>query len=290
MNVLKAFNNNEYTTNGLKVFDGENWVSAGFNITQNIEVGEELNFSVVGGTTEPTNPTENMIWVNTDIAISEWVFSAEQPTNPTAGMVWFNVDKVSSTPINALKQNGLYVYPTGCMQYIDSTWANKEVLLFQNSSWNSIRPLVIVLYDAGTVNTDLVGSFKSIGKKTVEGGSGGSATAPSVTYASDHIQLSNYASYQGGIFYTENMIDLTLYNQVYLKCSYSGLYIPSLKIYSAMPDYQNSNVVATISFDNATDGVITLDVSALSGSYYIAIAQMSATQTIFSYIYKLWCE
>jgi hypothetical protein len=125
--------------------------------------------------------------VNTDTEITSYIFSNTIPSNPAAGMMWFNVDKVSPTPINALKQNSLYIYPTGCMQYIDSAWANKEVLLFQNDSWNSIRPLTLVLYDAGTVNTDLVGSFKSVGMKTVAGNSGGSAAAPSVTYASDHI-------------------------------------------------------------------------------------------------------
>lgn len=38
-----------------------------------------LNLKVVGGTTEPTNPKENMIWVNTDTEITEWVFAAENP-------------------------------------------------------------------------------------------------------------------------------------------------------------------------------------------------------------------
>lgn len=39
----------------------------------------ELNFRVAGGTTQPTSPSENTIWVNTDTEISEWTFSAEDP-------------------------------------------------------------------------------------------------------------------------------------------------------------------------------------------------------------------
>jgi hypothetical protein len=38
--------------------------------------GTELNFDIVGGTTEPTNPTENMIWVNTNVEIADYIFSA----------------------------------------------------------------------------------------------------------------------------------------------------------------------------------------------------------------------
>lgn len=41
--------------------------------------GTSLNFKIVGGTTEPSNPTENMIWVNTDTPITNWIFSADNP-------------------------------------------------------------------------------------------------------------------------------------------------------------------------------------------------------------------
>lgn len=41
--------------------------------------GAGLNFKIVGGTTEPANPSENMIWVNTDAEITEWVISAINP-------------------------------------------------------------------------------------------------------------------------------------------------------------------------------------------------------------------
>ena len=40
--------------------------------------GTPLNFKVVGNP-QPTNPKKNMIWVNTDKKITEWVFAAENP-------------------------------------------------------------------------------------------------------------------------------------------------------------------------------------------------------------------
>lgn len=39
----------------------------------------EVNFDVVGGTTQPSNPIENTIWVNTDIAIGEYAFGNKNP-------------------------------------------------------------------------------------------------------------------------------------------------------------------------------------------------------------------
>jgi hypothetical protein len=41
--------------------------------------GNPLNFKVVGGTVEPTNPKKNMIWVNTNTSIHRWDFSSSEP-------------------------------------------------------------------------------------------------------------------------------------------------------------------------------------------------------------------
>lgn len=41
-----------------------------------ISAGDGLNFEVVGGTTQPANPKENTIWINTDVEITRWYFSA----------------------------------------------------------------------------------------------------------------------------------------------------------------------------------------------------------------------
>lgn len=54
-----------------------------FNITSGGSAGggagAGLNFKVVGGTTAPSNPSENTIWVNTSTTISSWSFSSENP-------------------------------------------------------------------------------------------------------------------------------------------------------------------------------------------------------------------
>lgn len=41
--------------------------------------GQDLNFDIVGGTSQPANPKGNTIWVNTDTAITGWEFSANEP-------------------------------------------------------------------------------------------------------------------------------------------------------------------------------------------------------------------
>lgn len=45
----------------------------------NVGGGDNLNFKIVGGTAQPSNPKENTIWVNTNTAIHAWDFSATEP-------------------------------------------------------------------------------------------------------------------------------------------------------------------------------------------------------------------
>ena len=62
-----------------------------------------LNFKVVGGTTSPSNPKENTIWVNTDQKITSWIFSATKPEGPSEGTVWIMTGTTSTVEFNALK-------------------------------------------------------------------------------------------------------------------------------------------------------------------------------------------
>jgi hypothetical protein len=42
-------------------------------------IGAKFNFEIVGGTTQPNNPSENTIWVNTENEITGWYFGADDP-------------------------------------------------------------------------------------------------------------------------------------------------------------------------------------------------------------------
>ena len=97
-----------------------------------------LNFKVVGGTTAPANPKENTIWVNTDVAISSWVFSATQPASATNGMVWIYTVASSTVAFNALKKNGIEVYPVSAKQYVNGTFVDKTAKSYQGGEWKTL--------------------------------------------------------------------------------------------------------------------------------------------------------
>ena len=113
-----------------------------------------LNFKVVGGTSAPSNPTENMIWVNTSVEITDWVFSTTQPTSAT-GRVWISTDTSSTAEFNALKKNGIQLCPKSAKQYINGAWVSKTGQVYQSGTWKGWAHYLIGNgVDAQTVTGD----------------------------------------------------------------------------------------------------------------------------------------
>lgn len=98
----------------------------------------KLNYSVVGGITEPSNPTENMIWVETDVEITKHIFSKNEPKNPIEGMVWIYLSNNSNVSFHTLNINGKEfneVYPISAMQYESGAWVDKTAKIYQGGKW-----------------------------------------------------------------------------------------------------------------------------------------------------------
>lgn len=97
-----------------------------------------LNFTIIGGTTQPINPEENMIWVNTDTNITSYSIGPQVSETGAEGEVWLVTGLDSSVKFSAI--NNLYyeVCLIGIKQYINGTWVDKtEFYTYQNNSWVS---------------------------------------------------------------------------------------------------------------------------------------------------------
>lgn len=95
--------------------------------------GVQLNFEVVGGLEQPTNPTENMIWVNTDVAISGYTFSNSEPIAAGNGKVWIRTGTISNVTFDVVEN--VKVYPISAQQYISNVWVDVTVKSYQNGAW-----------------------------------------------------------------------------------------------------------------------------------------------------------
>lgn len=127
-----------------------------FNMTGGGSAG--LNFKIVGSTSQPTNPTENMIWVSTDTPIAGYFFSSAEPEVLTEGMLWFVIGSSSPAAFNALKKNGLMIYLISANQYISGNWERVQANVWQNNEWKDLVTDT-VFYKNGTFNTAAFGEI-----------------------------------------------------------------------------------------------------------------------------------
>ena len=219
-----------------------------------------LNFKLVGNP-QPADPTENTIWVNTDTPITGYIFSATQPTAPVEGMVWIFTGNSSPAEFNALRKNGITVYPLSAKQYISGAWVYKEAKTYMNGTW---ADWTIHLYNKGNECTDITGGWSAFSCTT-----DANLYSAGCVKGSDRLTIKTTTSRGSAAFATNNMIDLTKY-------SYVEFVVPYLKecaIFGVSKYKSTSTWANTVSHANPSVGlsnaVVKVDVTNLSGSYYV---------------------
>lgn len=228
--------------------------------------GAGLKLKVVGGTAAPSSPRENTLWVNTDTEISGYAFAVNQPVNPVEGMVWFQTGLDASAPINIDRKNTVMLYPVDCMQYISGAWTAKKAQTYMGGVW--LEWWQGELYADGNTFDSTTGGFVGVPF---------TATAPAVTYNADNVKLVQANQTWGGLWRTNNLIDLSNYSS--LSLTYSGWWIQDSEndLRLAVLPQNAADISAAAAYlqrKSPSDGgtyTVTLDVSALTGKYYLGI-------------------
>lgn len=229
--------------------------------------GGSLNYKVVGGTSAPSSPKKTTIWVNTEVEITSHVFSATQPTSPVAGMVWFPTGASSQISFNALKKNCIEICPIDCKQYINGTWANKFAKTYQNGAW--LDWWDGTLYNAGNMYADYTGGWTG---DAVGYYQGSVMEAPTITKASSYMEakITSATHVYNGVVRTANKIDVSSFKTltVTISANTQGNGENEIVLYSSS---SNGYYNAAASKAFSAKGTFTVDISKLTGSYYIGI-------------------
>lgn len=212
--------------------------------------GGGLNFKVVGGSTQPADPSENTIWVNTDIPVSSYAFQTLAPDDPDEGMLWIITGTSSSISFNVLKKNSVVVYPISAKQYVGGEWRNASAYIYQAGKWIEFsKTFDGYLFNNGSVNEDITGGW-----------------VPRDSLAAVGEVLSGYEgnvpSQYAGTCSTANKIDLTDYKTV--KANRTGGN-GTMALYLGESVNSGPYVIST------TTGELSLDVSDLVGEYHISL-------------------
>lgn len=273
--VANAIREKNKTNDGLMFPDG--FVSA-------IQAGggAELNFEVIGSTTQPSNPKENTIWVNTSTEITGWSFSATEPDIPIEGVVWVNIDVNGTHMINAVSKNEIELSIISVKQYISDAWVSKTAYIYISGEWDL---LIQYIYNKGNLYLDFTGGFELTAWK-INSTTKGATNNVSVSYNTEQIVIKKTGTSSshdnGSAFTTVNKIDLSAYNTLtakgrfYAYDSYSISYLRMFVEDSKSTPWINADASKAVSAVNIAQDEMVLDVSGLSGSYYIGFGMYTS--------------
>lgn len=237
--------------------------------------GASLNFAVVGGTSAPSNPKENTIWVNTATEITGWEFSATQPA-AAAGLVWFATGTSSKTAFEALKKNGIEVYPIYAKQYVNGAWVTKTAKIYQGGNWVAFWDNY--LYKHGDPYASVTGGwYVSVSKYdgatlTTDNGSG-------------QMVMSRGAATEG-VVATKNKIDLSGFTKMSVMMYTTGNAEFRVGITSSPTDLAY-HIAGKIFTSQVYQQLVEIDISSVDSGYisFQTYSTSVACQLVVDYIY-----
>lgn len=241
----------------------------------NMTGGTSLNFKVVGGTTEPSNPKENTIWVNTDKEITGWNFASEQPEDMKEGEVWIPTGKPSTIKVNLLKKNSVIVYPLSAQQMISGELKEATAKCYQNGEW-------VELWNGYLFDNGKVPSFVTEWKSNQNG----SALTLDVGENTIHAYAKNYGTLW---CYPFPAIDVTPYSKYIVDMSIDRGSTSDDPNYILISKSGGSAEADARTLTNVTGRqTLELDISSFEGVYYcgFAISSWKGAETN-AYIYSM---
>lgn len=233
----------------------------------NISGGARLNYTVVSAASVaalPSAPSENTVCLITSVSIGEVYPTNEALTGLQNGDVILRQFAPSNTRINALKKGRLDLYLSGAYQMQSSVLVPVESYLYQDSAWKRIY----ILFYKNSTYLPIVGGYARAGAATL-------------TQESDNLKLS--MANQGGFVYSVNQIDLTNINTIWFYGGSSANVIAYLNVSKSTTDNTYGAQVVLPKQGNAW---VSLDVSALTGSYYLRFGRGDVALTTILRCYE----
>lgn len=237
--------------------------------------GAGLNFDVkdyrTEGELQAAGGKENRIGVITSIPMTGWRFDANQPEDLQEGEVWISTSPFSPIKFNALKKNGVQVYPISAKQYVNGALENVDAKIFQNGEWWGFFAYIVkngIIYRHGfskrlRADVDVISVSQQGGYLLVENTSVNGNTAGLTT--DEKVDLTEVKTI---------VIDIDAINAgtAAKNAAFKGISLLVLnKSGVSSADAQYSAVVSYKITAETGRQTLTLDVSSLSGSYYIGL-------------------
>lgn len=249
--------------------------------------GSELNFDVKDFRTEAellaSAGKENRIGVVTPVPMTGWRFDANQPEDLQEGEAWFSIGTSSEVEFNALKKNGIQVYPLSAKQYIGGAWVNVTAMSYQSGEWVD---WFTYLYNKGDEYPDLTGGWSA---NNVTASTGVSVNALTITKNTDNIVLQQTASQKSACFSTEKPINVTEYKKAYFEVSFKRNDGSAWCMFCVHPNRSapRNSAETELYGSDYENQVFEVNIENLRGNHYMSFAIYS-TCTVT--VRKVWLE
>lgn len=229
--------------------------------------GGGLNFKLVGGVTQPAGPSANTIWVNTDEAITGYIFCSEAPevTSADDGLVVILTGTASGAEFNALKKNTIMLYPTSVKQCINGVLTDVAAYIYMDG-WALVGE--VALYADGALSVPYTFLL------TPENATG--------TVGDTTVVLKTVADKVSEAFICLGPLDLTYIGSiemVYTLASaasiasdaYGAIFVAKEKVasYADAAAISENKVSKLVNNKPTADLTTSLNVTSLSGKYYV---------------------
>lgn len=210
-------------------------------------------------------------------------------TSYASAVEYTKKDGTKSTVQNELDElnTNMNKNTTGQMRYNSET---DMVEIYHNDNWNNWKSGDIQsdkLYFYGNENTELTGGWTPYAYKTSSSSS--AVSAPTVTKKEKYMKLSKTVSGSNWLFgsvFTENAIDLTDYEMLKLKVigvqGANGGTSGSISLNITSTKSNSYSVTKSLSI--TSDGEYAIDISSLTGNYYVCFAVARTSGTVSCYV------
>lgn len=183
------------------------------------------------------------------------------------GHLWIHTGDSSNIEWNALKKNGLQVYPLAANQYVSGAWVTKPTKIYQGGAWKDWWSGE--LYTAGDEWTGITGGW--VAKNTGSLTTGTLENKNSVLTATALINRCVWAT-------TANKINLSNYKTLSVKVTSRGSTGTCSFGYSEGNSWNAaSDMVARTEIDTGKTGTFTLDISKVTGEYYVCLRMANSS-------------
>lgn len=213
----------------------------------------------------PTTAKDGAIAVISATPVGTVFVQSAEPSVAKNGDLWITYSTSGNHPANA---GNVTIYPLNAYQYTDGSWAKLSMFIWANGKWNTNLEELVVLRD-GVIAPE-AGSYKNV---------------TGTSFANGKINSASIDSENGNYGYFSTKVNVDKYNTLkvhvdlknILGAGYSftfGLSSTAITVGDYSP--QTNKLVAKRTVDALGEQWASVDVSHLSGAYYISFVTLAA--------------